>query len=569
MFIALYLAVLTGCGGGGGLKLSSIQGPSTINEGGSALYSITASGDTNIHYLWACEPATAGTFSYPQSATTAFATQDVELNTVITIRVTVDGDKSDPQVVSIQVTITDQLVTGWVQAFGGNNFDAGKTIVCDSQDNVYVAGIFSGTVDFDPGEGFAERTSKGFTDVFISLFDDGGKFTGVRVFGGTDWDDCSSIFVDTDDNFYIAGSFKGIADFDTGVGVEEHMSRGESDIYVMKLDSDGKLLWVNTWGGAKADRSGDLAMDSSGGVFVTGSFKDSVDFDPASGGYNLISSGEQDAFLSKFDSSGQFKWARAWGGTSDDEGLSLAINSLGSIFVAGYFSDTVDLDPGGDMKIVASNGGNDAYLSSFNTSGNFLWTGTWGASGDDQSLGISIDGFDNIYVAGKFSETVDFNPGTALEEHSSNGMADAFLSKFSSDGIFTGARTWGGAGIDEASCIVVDNMGYACVGGDYEGTVDFNPGNDIDNHFSNGNDDFFVSRFNPTGTFLWARTMGGTNFDFCTAIASDSTHSAILTGYFIGSVDFDPGDGTNIHESNTGTNDIFVLKLSPTGALVN
>jgi hypothetical protein len=165
----------------------------------------------------------------------------------------------------------------------------------------------------------------------------------------------------------------------------------------------------------------------------------SVDFNPDPTADDRYSSnGGSDIFLSKFDSSGTFVWARTWGGSDDDEGSGVAVDGSGNVYVTGDFQGTsVDFNP--DPTSVdphSSNGSEDTFLSKFDSSGTFLWAHTWGGSDNDEGRGIAVDGSGNLYLTGDFQGTsVDFNPDpTADDPHSSKGEGDIFLSKFKPDG---------------------------------------------------------------------------------------------------------------------------------------
>jgi hypothetical protein len=167
---------------------------------------------------------------------------------------------------------------------------------------------------------------------------------------------------------------------------------------------------------------------------VAGEFEGTADFDPGPDVDNHVSNGSCDAFLTKFDSSGNFIWACTWGGTELDTGWGAAVDGSGNVYVAGYFWGTVDFDPGPDVDNHASNGEYDPFLTKFDSSGNFIWARTWGGTQGDAGYRAAVDGSGNVYVTGSFVGTADFDPGPGIDNHVSNGYGDAFLSKFPPDG---------------------------------------------------------------------------------------------------------------------------------------
>jgi hypothetical protein len=224
-------------------------------------------------------------------------------------------------------------------------------------------------------------------------------------------------------------------DFDPGAGVDNHKSNGAWDIYLSKLDPDGNFFWARTWGGLGCDLGGSVAIDGSGNAYITGEFSGMMDFDPGTGVDNHTSDGSWDVFLSKLDTGGYFVWAQTWGGPVYDRGNSVAIDGSGDAYIAGSFQYKVDFDPGaGEDNHKANAYASDAFLSKIGPTGDFVWARTWGGSGDEGGISVAIDGSGNAYIAGSFSETVDFDPGTGVDNRTSNGSYDAFLSKFPPDG---------------------------------------------------------------------------------------------------------------------------------------
>ncbi len=393
----------------------------------------------------------------------------------------------------------------------------------------------------------------------------------ARTWGGSferEWG--RGVAVDGSGNGYVTGVFKGTVDFDPGSGVDNHTSNGYIDVFLSKFDSSGAFKWARTWGGSYNDWGHGVACDGSGNVYVTCAFHGTVDFDPGSGVDNHTSNGEDDVFLSRFDSSGSFKWVRTWGGSDEyyrDEGYGVAVDGSGSVYVTGYFYGTVDFDPGSGVDNHASNGEYDVFLSKFDSSGAFNWARTWGGSEYDLGHGVAVDGSGNAYVTGEFFGSVDFDPGSGVDNHTSYGGRYVFLSKFDSSGTFIWARTWAGCDYvytEWSLGVAVDGSGNAHVTGAFEGTVDFDPGSGVDYHTTNGHPDVFLSKFDSSGDFQWARTWGGSGIDNGRGVAVDGSGNVYVTGFFEGTVDFDPGSGVDNQTSN-GFWDAFLSKFPPDG----
>jgi hypothetical protein len=481
-----------------------------------------------------------------------------------TVRIKVESSP-DPDIYDISdadFTLTD---SGWARTWGGSSDDYGQSAAVDGSGNTYVTGYFKGTADFDPdAAGVDSHTSIGVEDIFLSKLDSSGDFQWARTWGGSGLDEGRGVAVDVSGNVYVTGLFYEIVDFDpAAAGIENHTSNGCDDVLLSKFDSSGNFLWARTWGGTGHDQAYGVATDKSGHTYVTGHLEGMVDFDPGTGVDSHTSKGLTDVFLSKFDSSGNFLWADTWGGSDYDHSSGVAVDPYNNAYVIGGFQGIVDFDPGSEIENHTSNGSYDIFLSKIDPTGSYSGAVTWGGSDYDWPCGVAVDVWSNAYVTGYFNGTVDFGG----DSHTSNGYVDVFLSKFGSSPLyFKWTRTWGGSGSDAGYGVAVDVLGDVYVTGNFQGTdVDFDPAGGIDNHTSNGGVDAFLSQFDSSGYFNWARTWGGTLNDYSLAVAADGSGNAYVTGYFFGTdVDFDPGTGVDNHTSN-GNNDAFLSKFLPDG----
>ncbi len=330
--------------------------------------------------------------------------------------------------------------------------------------------------------------------------------------------------------------------------------------------------WAQTWGGTNEDAARSVGVDDAGNVYVTGSFGDTVDFDPGPATDNHTSNTPlfHDVCLSKFDSGGNFQWARTWGGHYMDFGMDLAVDSLGTVYIVGAFVGTVDFDPGAGTQNRTSNGLYDAFLLKLNSAGEYQWVLTWGGSQNDLASSISRNGMGDLFVGGAFEGSCDFDPGPGSSLYTSNGLKDAYCAMYDYlSGLFFAATCWGGTGNDACSAVNASGSSFVYAVGSYQGTVDFDPGALIDNHTSNGGSDCYLSQLNITsGSWLWSRTWGGALDDTCTAVTAISSGDAFVAGYFSSTVDFDPGAGAFSRVSN-GSEDAFLSLFSPSGTLVD
>jgi hypothetical protein len=445
---------------------------------------------------------------------------------------------------------------------GASTNDYGYAVATDAAGNEYVTGYFSETADFDPGPGTCNLTSVGGTDIFVAKFSAAGALLWARSLGGTGVDCGNGIAVASDGSVYTTGCYQGTADFDPGLGTFNLPSAGTLDVFVSKLDSAGNFGWARGLGGTGDDSGNGLAVVSEGSVYTTGYFNGTVDFDPGPGTFNLTSAGSTDVFVSKLDAAGNFVWARGIGGTGDDSGNALAVAADGSIYTTGSFWYTADFDPGPGTFNLTSAGYEDVFISKLDSGGNIVWARRLGGTSQDYSDALAVTSDGSVYTTGSYAGTADFDPGAGIFNLTSAGSFDVFVSKLNSSGNFVWVRDLGGTDSDVGHALAVASDGGVYTTGCFNSTADFDPGPGTFNLTSAGLTDVFVCKLNSAGSFVWARRLGGTNYDYGKGLAVASDGSVYTTGRFMGTADFDPGPGTS-NLTSAGNYDVFVSKLVP------
>ena len=454
----------------------------------------------------------------------------------------------------------------WAKGLGQATDDMGYGIFVDSVGNVYTTGYFQDTVDFDPGPRTVELTSAGFNDIFITKLDSSGSLVWAKRIGGGFDDIGLSIFVDSAGNVYTTGYFQGTnVNFNPGAGTAPLTSSGSADIFISKLDSDGNYVGAWAMGGTTFDYGYGIFVDSTGNIYTTGYFQNTVDFNPGSGAFPLTSAGSQDIFISKLNSDGSFVWAKRIGAAAADVGLGISLFSTGNVYITGWFQGTnIDFDPGAAVfPLTSSNGSYDIFVSKLDSNGNFVWAKAMGGISEDIGQAVSVDTLGNVYTTGWFNDTADFDPGAGTALLTSTGSADIFVSKLDNGGNYVWARAMGGpSSADVGYDIGIDPSGNVYTTGSFQGTdVDFDPGTGTFPLTSAGNEDIFISKLNSSGSFVWAKAMGGPSTDYGYDIAVSPTGAVHTTGYFRGTADFDPGPGT-FNLVSAGFEDIFISKLA-------
>ena len=264
---------------------------------------------------------------------------------------------------------------------------------------------------------------------------------------------------------------------------------------------------------------------------------------------------------------GAFVWARSMDGTDEGGGTAIALDGAGNIYITGGFTGTADFDPGAGTFNLTSAGQNDIFVQKLDASGNLLWARRMGGTSYDIGRDIVVDGSGNVYTTGLFQASADFDPGAEAYNLTSAGYSDIFVQKLDISGNLVWARRMGGVNNDVGWAIALDGEGNLHNTGSFKGTVDFDPGAETYNLTSAGSSDIFVQKLDASGNLALARGMGGIGIDSGHDLAVDSAGNVYTTGYFAGTVDFDPG-ARSFNLTSAGLNSFFVQKLNASGNLV-
>ncbi|MDT0555344.1 T9SS type A sorting domain-containing protein [Patiriisocius hiemis] len=401
-----------------------------------------------------------------------------------------------------------------IQGFGGQLDDAAIDVAVDANDNIFITGYFQGAgpnaFDADPGpnEFLLEQLSPiASRDCFIIKLDSNRDFVNAwqisNPSGAGANEDSHTIEVDSDGNIYVAGSFA-FADFDPDPSDEETIlsvdGGSTTDGFLVKLDNNGDFIWVKTYDGANGHvRVDDMQFDADGNLVLVGSFENEVDLDTDGTNTDIFSTnGDDDIFITKVDTGGNYIWGAAFGGAGLDIAETVSILSSG-IYLGGMFSGTVDFDPGASTNEVTSNGDWDAFYSVFDTNGNFQSAYITGGEGNENLEAIySIveDADGQIYAAGEFIGTSDFDLGSGTEETTSNGNVDLFYVINNTAGEYVNHWTVGGSQAETNPQIRFNTNGDIITNGSYRSSdMDFNPFSGVDTQGNNGFFDVFFSRY--------------------------------------------------------------------------
>jgi hypothetical protein len=452
----------------------------------------------------------------------------------------------------------------WAKSLGGINVNSiinPVAIATDAQGNVYTAGYFYGTADFDPGAGIVTLTSNG-SDAFISKLDAQGNFIWAKNFAsnGSAW----GITLDAGGNIYATGVFSAaFADFDPGPGTYTMNAPGA---FVLKLDPSGNFTWAKALGGVNSYGMS-VAVNNNGDVYTVGFFDNSSsDFDPGPGTYTLGSGGGDDIFISKLDGSGNFQWAERIGGVLGQSATNVKLDASGNIYFSGQVYGTVDFDPGpGNYLLTGSGSASRGFVCKLSSGGNLIWANCTQGPGTCLGSIITLDSTGNIYSGGSFMGVVDLDPGPGSFQVTSAGLQDVFISKLDQTGSFLWGKTIGGSDADFCGSLATDTLGNIYYAGTFNVTADFDPGPgsySLTSLCGGFPTEAFLAKLDIAGNFAWARAIAPTCDSRATGIAVDASSNVYTTGYFSGTGDFDPDPNGVSTLTNNCQISGFVHKMS-------
>jgi len=458
-----------------------------------------------------------------------------------------DGAPNLPIYAPISLTVSALNKLGWVKTWGSIYTDSAVSIDFDSDENILVAGYFSETIDLDPGPEVLEFQSLTTHDVFLSKFTPEGNLV-----WGVPWDTyCygqrTQVSVDSDDNSCVAAG---------EVGIRQHNIVGDE-----------------TWTRTLTDlySSHQLKHNSQDSIHFGGQFSGLADFDPGLGLHTFDSyNGTYDGYLNVLDHNGQHDWTITFRSLDGSSVTAFEFADFDSCMITGVFKGTTDFDSGPDNEWRDSFGDlipfPDPYLAKYTSDGEFEYVHTWGGASMETPTDVAIGKSERIYVYGYFADVVDFDPDPLEEFYlaPSGDSFDLFISIFDKHGEFIEAIQIGGTGNEVSTGMDIDSDGSIYLTGYFSDETDLDPGLNTDIHTSLGHYDIFVIKLLSDNTYDWGNVFGSVDQDAGHDIAVDSEGNIYVAGEFYGEIDFNPGIGEEIHNTE-GVMDCFLLKILPSG----
>jgi hypothetical protein len=422
----------------------------------------------------------------------------------------------------------------WGRVIAGNGDLSLSYGVVDVTGNIYMAGSFNGSADFDPGPDSTKLTTAGDYDAFVCKFNSSGDLVWAIQLGGAGADRAVCVKRDVQGNVYVTGSFSGTVDFDPGAGTATLSATAGTDAFVAKYDAAGNYSWAVSFAESDNSTGRAVAVDPGSNVYVTGNFSGVISF---STGVSYTSLGGNDVFICKLNPTGGLEWGQRIGGSSLDNATGIVADATGNVFGCGNFENgTIDLDPGPDSANYWAGTG-IVYLVKLDGNGGLVRAiRSFAHSAND----LKMDASGNLYLVGGITTVVDFDPGPDTANIGRPRTLNDYFWELNKDGGYVLAKAYLGVGATgDARSVNVDATGNIYTAG---GTGAFN-------------------KWDKNGNAVWGFGYGVSNP--CITIATDAMQNVYTAGNYRGFIDLDPGPDTVIISNSAG---IFINKLSQLAA---
>ncbi|MDP4266381.1 MAG: T9SS type A sorting domain-containing protein [Bacteroidota bacterium] len=369
--------------------------------------------------------------------------------------------------------------------------------------------------------------------------------------GGFDKDEAKAVTTDKSGNVLVTGYFRSS---NITFGLTTLNQNGNDDIFLVKYNSKGNVLWAKSAGGKNDDEAYAIATDNQGYTYVAGAFKSSsLSF----GTWNLNTKGSYDMFIAKYDQNGNVIWAKSFGGPGDEQINTITTDSLNNIYIGGTFNSS-SLTIG--ATTFNNKGGNDIILIKLDYKGNILNSKAFGGNNDDNLNNIKVSADNKIFLTGNFKSDTLFFDNISLLNHGNN---DAFITKLNDKLSSIWAKSFGGIADEYSNALNIDKDGNLVITGSFVSSS-LVIGNDMLN--KQGSYDIFVSKIDSSGKFIWSKSAGGEGTDIATGITSDINNNIYISGYYTSSIIY--FDSISKVNSGSLSSDGLIAKFDSKGKVI-
>lgn len=423
----------------------------------------------------------------------------------------------------------------WSSYFGGEaDVDMGNSVVIDTMGNVYMAGQTASTTGIASAGSYKASFGGGTSDGYLSKFSPQGQLLWATYFGGNGNDATYGLVLDADGNIYMAGETSSATGLDATGGFQATIG-GQSDAFLAKFSPSGQRIWATYYGGSEVDQARGVTVDSQGNVYITGITKSPTGIATGAGhSITLIGTG-YDAFLAKFNSSGQRLWGTYYGGSGNDQAFCVAVDAASNVYIGGLAESTTGISTAGSHQATFA-GGNatagspvDGFLAAFSADGERLWGTYYGGTDNEVVRGLAVDAF-GVYIGGNTRSTSGISSGASYQPTLGRAdFTDGFLAKFNASGIRQWGTYYGGTDSDYITGVFADGEGKIYVGGAALSSTGIATigSYQLESTFTC---DGFMSKFSPDGALLYGSYYGGNAIDIITSIVVDPQKRVFVAG---------------------------------------
>jgi predicted heme/steroid binding protein len=360
--------------------------------------------------------------------------------------------------------------------------------------------------------------------------------------GGVGNDAAFGVASDNSGNCYVVGNFAGSADFSGTI----YQGRELYDMFIVKYDAVGNVVWVKTAGGRGNDQGNAIKLHNNN-LYVCGYFEDTAYFENT----KIISRGRQDIFLAKYDLSGNLVWVKNAGGSGSDNVKALDIDNNGNVYITGFYENSIQF---GTTTLNSANFFNESFYAKYNNNGILQWAKTTTGSSANQFTGIAFDKNESVFLTGFFGGNFTVGNQTIASQGTSYDIA---LAKIDADGNTIWLKKAGSMLEDAANAVAADNNGNAIITGYFTTTAWF----DNNSVTYRGYNDVFTAKYDGNGNNLWVLAGKGQELDIGYAVTTDAVNNIFVTGMFQDNINF------NDNIVNGIDRDPFIISYSPDGVI--
>ncbi len=505
-----------------GLFACDEEGQLSIQDLGNAGHDVITSTDSGA------DPDLQADLSVDVDVSPDTSPQDVSTDTAPADATPADATPADAQIPAPVL---------WAKRFGGSGTDTGTHVVLDAQGNIYIAGVFSGSVDFGGGS----KNSAGDLDIIFAKYDGNGNHIWSKRLGGSGTDGVQALLQDpSSGDLFLAGSYQGSVDFGDGVWT----SAGWSDGFIVRYESNGTCLWSRSIGGSSSESVQAAALAGSD-LVVTGPFSGPVDF-----GDGAVMPDSTDFFVLKLDGNGGLLWRKTFGGSANDLSSGVAVGNTMEVYVTGRFGGDVDFGGGS----ITAYGGGDAFVVRLDVDGNHDWSRSFRGNGSAAASSIAVDATGSVFVGGAFHGNLEYDGVKNVLSTNVFGQ-DIFVAKLNGS---TATLLWAfeagdSSDFDFLSDVQINASGRVLLTGSFNGAISLAGGPLLS---SAGSSDVFFAEIDSAGSHLHSYRLGGAKEDKGFGVASNAVGEVVLTGQAK-----DPSKLGAVPLMSANSRDLFIVKL--------